>query len=57
MRDIDGNWSSGMSSIRFITKIQKKSDARNGRYASPFLPSTGRRIWSRTARMPISPRD
>ena len=29
----------------------------NGRYASPFRPSAGRRIWSRTARMPSSPRD
>src|ERR1700756_1188123 len=57
MRDIGGEGDSGGSSIRFITKIQKKSDAMNGRYASPFLPSTGRRIWSRTARMPISARD
>ncbi len=29
----------------------------NPRYLSPFLPSDGRRIWSRTARMPISARD
>ena len=28
-----------------------------GRYESPFLPSAGRMIWSRTARMASSPRD
>src|SRR5215471_20192989 len=36
--------------------MKKNSDTRNGRYESPFLPSDGRRIWSRTARMAISPR-
>ena len=30
IRDIDGNWSTGMSSIRFITRIQKNSEVRNG---------------------------
>ena len=30
IRDMTGNWSTGMSSIRFITKIQKNSDIRNG---------------------------
>src|SRR5580704_2166075 len=36
--------------------MKKNSDTRNGRYESPLLPSDGRRIWSRTARMAISPR-
>src|SRR5271166_6362378 len=36
--------------------MKKNSDTRNGRYESPFLPSDGRRIWSRTARTAISPR-
>ncbi len=44
-----------MSSIRFITKIQKNSDVRNGMYESPLEPSTGRTTWSRTAITAISP--
>src|SRR5580692_2394155 len=36
--------------------MKKNSDTRNGRYESPFRPSDGRRIWSRTARIAISPR-
>jgi len=37
--------------------MKKNSDTMNVRYESPFLPSAGRRIWSRTARMPSSPMD
>src|SRR5689334_18700605 len=36
--------------------MKKNSDTRNGRYESPFRPSDGRRIWSRTARIASSPR-
>ena len=36
--------------------MKKNSETRNGRYLSPRLPSWGRRIWSRTSRMAISPR-
>src|SRR6266581_5864142 len=36
--------------------MKKNSDTRNGRYESPLRPSEGRRIWSRTARIAISPR-
>src|ERR1700745_1203398 len=36
--------------------MKKNSDTRNGRYESPFRPSDGRRIWSRTPRIAISPR-
>src|SRR5580692_9168122 len=36
--------------------MKKNSDTRNGRYESPFRPSDGRRIWSRMARIAISPR-
>src|ERR1700722_4662665 len=37
--------------------MKKNSDTMYGRYESPFLPSAGRMIWSRTARMASSPRD
>src|SRR5580704_11585558 len=36
--------------------MKKNSDTRNGRYESPRRPSDGRRIWSRMARIAISPR-
>src|SRR5580693_4099088 len=36
--------------------MKKNSDTRNGRYESPFRPSDGRSIWSRTAKIAISPR-
>src|SRR5580704_1677273 len=36
--------------------MKKNSDTRSGRYESPLRPSDGRRIWSRTARIAISPR-
>src|ERR1700733_2352247 len=36
--------------------MKKNSDTSSGRYESPFRPSDGRRIWSRTARIAISPR-
>src|SRR5271163_2529781 len=36
--------------------MKKNSDTRSGRYESPFRPSDGRRIWSRMARIAISPR-
>src|SRR5215472_18417708 len=35
--------------------MKKNSDTRNGRYESPFRPSDGRRIWSRTPRIATSP--
>src|SRR6516162_80907 len=35
--------------------MKKNSDTRNGRYESPFRPSDGRRIWSRTPRSATSP--
>ena len=56
IRDIAGNWMTGISSIRFISTMKKNIDAMYPRYLSPFLPSCGRTIWSRTARMAISPR-
>src|SRR5579859_4716306 len=36
--------------------MKKNSETSSGRYESPLRPSDGRRIWSRTARMAISPR-
>src|SRR5271169_993294 len=36
--------------------MKKNSDTRSGRYESPFRPSDGRSIWSRTAKIAISPR-
>src|SRR5213082_469389 len=36
--------------------MKKNSDTSSGRYESPFRPSDGRRIWSRTPRIAISPR-
>src|SRR5215831_11946758 len=35
--------------------MKKNSDTRSGRYESPFRPSDGRRIWSRTPRSATSP--
>ena len=31
IRDMAGNWESGMISIRFMTQMKKNSDTRNGR--------------------------
>src|SRR5580693_7308789 len=36
--------------------MKKNSDTSSGRYESPLRPSDGRRIWSRTPRIAISPR-
>ena len=38
-----------------LTQMKKNSEHRNGSHLSPRLPSCGRRIWSRTNRMPSSP--
>src|ERR1700722_2931348 len=35
--------------------MKKNSDTSSGRYESPLRPSDGRRIWSRTPRIAISP--
>src|ERR1700722_4594411 len=51
IRAIAGNWMIGISFIRFISTMKKNIDAMYPRYLSPFLPSCGRTIWSRTARM------
>jgi hypothetical protein len=39
----------------FMTQIKKNNAVRNGKKPSPRLPIIGRRIWSRTNRMPSSP--
>ena len=38
-----------------LTQMKKKSETRNGSHLSPRLPICGRRIWSRTNKIPISP--
>ena len=42
--------------MMFMTQMKKNSATRNGRKPSPRLPIIGRRISSRTNRMPSSPR-
>ncbi len=54
--DAAGNCAAGMISMMFMTQMKKNSATRNGRNPSPRLPIIGRRISSRTNKMPSSPR-